>query len=543
MTTPHIITNNLSFHIDQTSVQFDNANLSFESAKYGIVGNNGCGKTTFLKLLTGELMPDNGAILRSGSLLYLPQSHESFDQQATVGDILSVSTILKALNNITNGSTDLNDFDLVANHWDIDERIHYAFVQFNLEQINLKQPFHQLSGGQKTKILLAKTMIFTTDFILLDEPTNNLDSASRKLFYQFVNTSKSGLIIVSHDRQLLNLCDKIIEISSQGFSVYGGNYDFYAHQKQIEKNALQQAIQSNKEKLLKAKHTVQTRMEHHQQNESHGRKEKKKQIQAKGRYNKIEINSKKGQSQSTNRRIRLQASKQLGQLDTALSNALEKVDRQEPFNIDLSTTNVPQGKTVLHLENIYFSYDHYHSLIENFSLHMIGPERVALIGPNGSGKSTLINLIRGLLQPQSGTINVGIKQVAYLDQTASFLNQRQSLVDNFLVHNPNATLFNAYSALAQFKFRNKDAEKLVGQLSGGEKMRGSLAISLMSSPAPQLVILDEPTNYLDLSAISAIEEALQYYQGAMILISHDQQFVKNIGITKTVSVAFEADNA
>jgi ATPase subunit of ABC transporter with duplicated ATPase domains len=161
---------------------------------------------------------------------------------------------------------------------------------------------------------------------------------------------------------------------------------------------------------------------------------------------------------------------------------------------------------------------------------MMGPERVAITGPNGCGKSTLIQLIRGLLIPCSGKIIVGVENIAYLDQTVSFLNHNHTLIENFLHLNREAKPFDAYSALASFKFRNKDAEKTVGDLSGGERMRAALAISLMASNAPQLIILDEPTNHLDLDTIEAIEEALRLYQGAILAVSHDDRFLENIGI-------------
>ncbi|MCH9757403.1 MAG: ATP-binding cassette domain-containing protein [Gammaproteobacteria bacterium] len=173
--------------------------------------------------------------------------------------------------------------------------------------------------------------------------------------------------------------------------------------------------------------------------------------------------------------------------------------------------------------------------MNNFNLHLSGPERVAITGPNGCGKSTLIQLIRGLLLPSAGEIMIGVKTVAYLDQTMSFLDPSLSVLDNFLMLNPDAQHFDAYSALGPFKFRNKEAKKYVGQLSGGERMRAGLAISLMSSTPPQLIILDEPTNHLDLDAIGAIEEALVQYQGAILVISHDEAFLENIKIDRSIS--------
>jgi ATPase subunit of ABC transporter with duplicated ATPase domains len=338
------------------------------------------------------------------------------------------------------------------------------------------------------------------------------------------------MIIVSHDRSLLNQCDKIIEITSKGFDVYGGNYDFYQELKQIKRQAIKQEIQTRTEILIKSKQAIHTRMERHQQNESRGRKEKIKQIKGVGRYNKIELKSKKGRSENTNRRIRLQADRKLEVINTELSVAQAKLEMQEDLNINLEKTKVPTNKLVIKIENLCFSYDNHKNLINNFNLTMTGPDRVAITGPNGCGKSTIIQLIRGLLISNRGEITVGVANIAYLDQAASFLDPHLSIVENFLRKNPRAKPFEAYSALASFKFRNKDAEKQVSQLSGGERMRAGLAITLMASNAPQLILLDEPTNHLDLMTIEAIEEALTLYQGAILAVSHDDRFLENIGI-------------
>lgn len=533
-TTPRIILNNLSFHLHQTPVRFDKINLSFESLKYGIVGANGIGKTTFLRLLIGDLIPDSGSVQRSGTIINVPQMHLAIDRNATIRDALGVSPIFQALERINKGSVDENDFGQVADYWDIEQRFADALSVFNLWPIKLCQLFHQLSGGQKTKLLLAKTLLFPADFLLFDEPTNNLDRGTRDILYRYIENSAQAMLIVSHDRALLNKCDRIISITAKGIAIYGGNYDFYKEKKAIESRALAQEIQTRTEILVKSKQAIQTRIERHQQNESRGRKQKKTQIKGKGSYNKIELKSKKGRSEGTNRHIRLQAERKLKTIIKELSDACAKREMQKDLNINLEKTSVPNNKTVLHIKNLSFRYDTQNCLIDDFSLMVTGPNRIAITGPNGCGKSTLMRLIRGLLAPHAGKIIVGVDRMAYLDQAVSFLNSNESLVENFLKLNPHAKPFDAYSVLAAFRFRNNNAEKQVKFLSGGERIRAGLAISLMSSPAPQLLILDEPTNHLDLAAIAAVEEALNCYQGAILAVSHDEKFLKNIGIKNKI---------
>ncbi|OGO91562.1 MAG: hypothetical protein A3F41_02490 [Coxiella sp. RIFCSPHIGHO2_12_FULL_44_14] len=374
-TTPRIILNNVSFHLSHTPVRFEKVTLSFENLKYAIVGQNGVGKTTFLRLLLGDLTPDSGSIQRTCTMVNVPQSHSSVDENATIGDVLSASNILLALNRIKNGSIHENDFDIVANQWGIEKRIEDALSTFNLWPVDLNQLFHQLSGGQKTKVLLAKTLISPADFFLFDEPTNNLDSRSRDILSQYIDDSSKGVIIVSHDRALLNQCDRIIEITTQGIDVYGGNYDFHKEQKEIKRQALEQAIQARTEILIKSKQLTQTRMERHQQNESRGRKEKIKQINDKGSYNKIELKSKKGRSENTNRRIRLQADRKLEAVNTELADARAKLEIQEKLDVCLAATWVPNNKMVIKIENLCFGYDQKNYLINDFNLQLSGPNR------------------------------------------------------------------------------------------------------------------------------------------------------------------------
>jgi len=533
---PRLILNKVSYSLPNTPVRFSDINISFENGKYGITGQNGVGKTTFLRLLIGDVHPSSGSIQRLGHLINVPQNHALIETNALVSDALGVSHILHALKRINTGNIHESDFEIMTDFWDIEKRIQVALNHFNLWPMDLNKPFHQLSGGQKTKILLAKTFILPADFYLFDEPTNNLDRESRQILYQYIKDSPKAMIIVSHDRTLLSHCDKMIEITTKGIGVYGGNYDFYKEQKENKVQAIQQEIQARTEILLKAKKNVQTRMERHQQNEAKGRKEKVTQIKAKGSYDKIALKAQKGRSEKTNRRIRLQSDRKLTLINEELLDARNQLEIGEKLDVCLEATKVPNNKSVISIKELSFGYNTDNHLFKAFNFNLTGPNRIALQGPNGSGKSTLIKLIRGLLEPNAGEIHVGVNSIGYLDQTVSCLDHDLSLIDNFLKQNPNAKPFDAYRALAAFKFRNIDTEKNVKALSGGERVRAGLAISLMSAPAPQIIILDEPTNHLDLDSIVAIETALKQYQGALIAVSHDDSFLKNINITEIINI-------
>lgn len=535
-TTPRIILNNLSFYLEETPVFFERINLSFEAKKYGVVGPNGVGKSTFLKLLLGVLTPDTGSINTSGHIMDVPQLYAA---KETISHALGVYDILEASARIQSGQLEENDFERMTNHWDIEKRIEDALTRLNIWPVDLGAPFNILSGGQKTKILLAKTLIFPSDFLILDEPTNNLDKASRHILYDYIENTEQSVIIVSHDRALLNKLDRIIEINTKNIEVYGGNYDFYHEQKITKQRALDQAIQTQTDILNKSKKTIQTRMERHQQNESRSYKARAKEIKGCGSYDKLSFKAKKGRSENTNRRIRGEAVRKLASVNQTLEAVREKQEVQEKINLSLLKTHVPNSKIILEIEMLGFSYHDFESapLIKNLNFKIMGPERVAITGPNGCGKSSLIQLIKGDLNPNRGLIKLGMTRIAYLDQKICFLESDLTLVENFLKLNPDSKTFDAYSALAAFKFRNKEAEKKVSCLSGGERMRAGLAITLMSACPPQLLILDEPTNHLDLESIEAIEEALVQYQGAILGVSHDESFLENINIQRSVDLS------
>lgn len=533
MSVPRLFTQNLSFHYDNANVAFNDISLSFTCQKYGIVGDNGVGKSTLLKILASHIKPEKGAVQQSGELIYLPQSHDEISADTTVATALGIYTHLDALDRVKNGTLYENDFERLDGFWDIQSRVETTLSKLSLWPIDLKTPFHSLSGGQKTKIFLAKAMLFHTDFILMDEPTNNLDKSTREILYKFVDQYKKGIIVVSHDRSLLNLIDEIIEITPLGIKNYGGNFDFYKQQKQVAQDALEKNHAEARQSLKKTKATIQASKEKQERLANRG----KKAFQC-GHVDKLTARSKQGRSEKTHGKLTVLSEKMMSEKRAILSETASKIQRKIDITGYIEKTAVPRGKNVLSIHSLVFTYNQQHDfIISNFNLSLIGPERIAILGKNGSGKSTILKLILDQLKPTSGDIKVGVKRVVYLDQTVSLLQSDETLLENFFHLNSDAKQFDAYHALAAFMFRNKDAEKKVCELSGGEKIRAGLAITLMSKTPPQLLILDEPTNHLDLSAIQAIEDILQQYQGALIIVSHDENFIKNIEIDRSIELS------
>ncbi len=533
MTHFNVLIHQMSFTLPTGKSIFNNLTLTLAKQKIGLVGRNGVGKSTLIKLIMGELHPSTGSIYTDSKLAYVPQQ-VSLPEHLTVADVFGYGHKIMALQRVISGSTDENDFVILNEEWEIEDRLQRQLSVFGLQYLPFNRPLQQLSGGEVTRLMLSKAFCSDADFLLLDEPTNHLDYAVREQLYAAIKKWQGGLIIISHDRTLLNLMEEIVELTSLGVSNYGGNYDDYAQQKAIEDQANQQHLQDAKKFIQKSKSSVQASYEKHEQKQSYGRE-----LRRSGKIDKLAANSKKGRSERTQSKMLIKEQRMIEQAESQLKQAQEKIEINEEIHIDLPETKVPNGKMILEIDQLSFSYHEASRIIDQFDLILQGPERIALSGDNGSGKTTLIKLVLGELPLQAGTIHHGTNYISYLDQNASLLNPQMTILENFMRLNPDATENDSRSALAQFLFRNVSSQIQVQHLSGGEKLRALLASVLMAKHPPQLLILDEPTNHLDLHSIRSIELALKNYQGAMIVISHDKVFLKNVGIERVISAPFK----
>lgn len=534
MTHPQILIHEMSFNLPNGKALFSRLNLAFARQKVGLVGNNGIGKSTLIKLIAGELLPSSGSIQINGTVAHL-QQNPLFDPELTVAKILGHENKLNALQRIEEGSTDPNDFLTVNDDWLIKEKLKNELAMFDLDTLHPFSHLSTLSGGEFTKLMLTNAFLSNADFLLLDEPTNHLDSHAFKKLYDAILKWQGGLIVVSHDRTLLNLMDEIVEISSLGISVFGGNYDFYKEQKEDLMYAKQNQLHHAKSVLEKTKRSIQLTKEKHEQRQAKGQNLRKR-----GDQPKMLLDAMENCSTSNQGSLLIRCNRMLNSAHEKLHLAKEQLELQDEIHVSLPKTYVPNGKVILEIEHLNFCYHQTTELLINdFNLTIQGAERIALCGKNGSGKTTLIKLILNQLKPFCGKIYLGTEYVNYLDQHASQLNPELSILDNFLQLNINATENEAYQSLAQFLFKNSSTLKLVKHLSGGEKLRALLACILKSSHPPQLLILDEPTNHLDLNSMKNIECVLKNYQGAMIVISHDQTFLESIAIERMIYAPFK----
>lgn len=523
------IIQNLNFHIPNTNVQFTDVNLSFSNKKYGLVGDNGIGKSTFFKLIAGMILPHSGQITVP-SFSYLQQEPT---KNQSIQDILEITPIIQALKRIEAGHIDPEDFDLVQLHWDLKQKINILFDEWQIGYLTLDTLFSELSGGEQTKIQIIKAMLSQVEVILLDEPSNHLDKKSKLKLLNWIISSKQCFIIISHDKSLLNEMDVVIELSTQGFKAYGGNYDFYCAQRAIEQASLSQKITQATRELSGIQKAKQDMLEKKSNNVS-VKKSKEKDKILKGFQKNLSEQSQSKLIKANDSRI-LAAQEELNHLK-------DKLEIKENIKIALPKTHVPSQKIVLKIENIDFAYPNQNLIFQDFSLTITGAERLSILGDNGSGKSTLSQLIMQKIQPQKGSIYIGVEHTKYLSQFGDFANENLSIIENFQLKNPDLSVQEAYSRLAQFNFRNTQAQKCIKHLSGGEKIRAGLAATLLSNHPPQLLILDEPSNHLDIRSLEAIEEILELYEGALIVISHDEEFLKKLNISQFIKLPKSTTN-
>lgn len=534
MSQANIIVKALNFRLANSKVHFKNIHLSLDNNLTGLVGDNGIGKSTFLKLIHQDYQPDSGVIQTLGKVVLVPQFIDFKKQDVSILSYLEIDKIMQSLENIAMSNYQESDLDLADGHWDLEQRLSKLFERFDLASISYHCSLKKLSGGQQTKLKLIYPLLHQADYILFDEPTNHLDEKSRHLFYHYLENLSVGALICSHDRVLLSRLHAILEMTQKGIHCYGGNYDFYLKQKTITENALNQEIKEKKESLKKTKNSIQSRLEKHQKNQAKGHKAKDAQIKAKGQYDKISLNSKKGKSEKCNQRIRTQVAKMLNEVNYSLVKSQEQLDIKKSMSSPMLYVSVPANKKILTIENLSFSYQKDKPLFKNFNLSLYGPKRIAISGDNGAGKSTLLKLISGELKQSAGIIDIGVQSICYIRQNLQMLKPQLNLIENYQCFHPTASIEDAHLALAAFNFRNEAAKKSYHYLSGGEKLKATLAIHLFTPKKPQLILIDEINNHLDLLTLSLIEQALKNYNGAIICISHDKKFLKNIGIDEIV---------
>ncbi|MEU9318794.1 ATP-binding cassette domain-containing protein [Streptomyces sp. NPDC048295] len=519
----------LSFRRPDGTTVLDGLSLAIGRGRVGLVGTNGAGKSTLLHLLAGQLRPSQGSVTVNGSLAHLPQNI-TLDTTLRVDRALGIAERREALRAIESGDVDEKHFETVGDDWDVEERALATLGQLGLGDIELDRTVGQLSGGETVLLRLAALLLDRPDVLLLDEPTNNLDVFARRRLYEAVDSWRSGvLVVVSHDRELLERVDRIAELRAGSVNWYGGGWSAYQEAVATEQEAAGRTLRAAEADLRRQKRELEETRVKLARRQRNGRR-----TEAEGSLPKILAGRRKRSAQESAGKLRGVHEERLGQARERREEAAEAIRDDAEIRVDLPRTAVPAGRTVLSLHELRPRFGR----LREGSLQVRGAERIALVGRNGAGKTTLLRTLTGELAPLSGEARTFVP-TRFLPQRLDVLDEELSVAANVARMAPGVTDNHIRAQLARFLFQGKRAEQPAGTLSGGERFRAALAATMLAAPAPQLLMMDEPTNNLDVASVRQLTGALESYEGALLIASHDLPFLRSLGITRWLLVGEE----
>jgi ATPase subunit of ABC transporter with duplicated ATPase domains len=562
--TPSVVLERVSFAWPDGTLALVDVSGSFGVGRTGLVGRNGSGKSTLLRLIAAELAPASGSVATSSDVAYLPQ-RLTLDVDRPVAELLGVSGPLSALRAIEAGDADPRHFDAVGSDWDIEARSHAALAEAGLAPDMLDRRVGELSGGEAVLTAIAGIRLRGASISLLDEPTNNLDRDARARLGAMVRGWRGTLIVVSHDVSLLELMDETAELYDNRLSVFGGPYSEWRAWLDSEQDAAKQAERAAAQAVRREKRErieTETKLAH--------RSAMGKKAQAEKRVPGIVAGGRKMSAQVSAGKLRTEARGKEAEAREVLDAAGRRVRDDDTIRIDLPDPGVPAGRRIATLSDGHRSW-----VVQ-------GQERVALVGANGVGKTTFLEALvgdnvkrpgetgaagavpgpgagnlptvsrpsrpPGVPEPGDATQGDGdtppeapvfptlvqgelhTDRVGYLPQRVDGLDERASVLDNVAAAASAVPIPELRNRLARFLIRGAAVERPVSTLSGGERFRVALARLLLADPPPQLIVLDEPTNNLDLDTVGQLVDALAAYRGAVLIVSHDDAFLERLGI-------------
>ncbi len=493
--------------------------------RIGLIGRNGKGKSTLLQILSGQIALTTGQVAR-----VLPTTDWCFIRQDFEFSNLRVSDYLESITpNYLNAKravdfanrqlqanvdsaealaafTEAYDHFLAIDGYGIEQKLEQALATLGLTKAHWQMPIAALSGGEKTRLQLTQLLIAPTSFILLDEPTNHLDDEGIDWLIKWLQSYKGTFLVVSHDRYFLDqVATSIIELKSDGTKRYPGNYQAYHAQKQIEEQTAKSLYQKQRKQEKKVQEQIKKiRMFYEKANQAASVRDPFAQHQA----------------AKTAARYKAKASS----LEKLTAESIAKPEEKKLIHAALSATSF-KPRTYIHIEDAAYSYNGQESIWEHLTLDIIRDDRIALIGKNGSGKSTLLSVLTGSLTASGIVQHNPSVRIGYFAQTVATLNPEATVLDAVMAL-PNMTYTEARTILASFLFIKDEVLKRIEVLSMGEKCR--VAFVLLYFSDANLLILDEPTNYLDIDSRVQIEAALASFDGALVIVSHDRYFLKNV---------------
>ena len=573
----HITLDHISYAHPSEPPLFVNLSAVFSAPLTGLIGDNGCGKTTLMRLILGDLTPDSGSLAVPERMAYLPQDL-GLDREQTLAELCGISEILWALQAVESGEYSPELYDTIGDNWDVEERTLAALATYgftpaalidrdNPEAIRalFARSMRSFSGGEAVIAALASLMISDPEFILLDEPTNNLDSAAKAQLFAALEALPCPALIISHDRDLLERVNVIAELHAdrQGLAhlrLFEGNYSTYRQALDTEQQAAQRRVTEAKNRVRSAHREWVHAQEIISKNMA--------QVWKDDQPDTILDLAKDASRQAAAKLRGLRVGKQ-EQAREAYQKAQDEVRVQEKIYAELSQQPLPAGRKVLELHRV----DARQVSRETFtvqqptkvdSLHFLpakadsenqqgtpaehpehlilsGPEHLRITGANGSGKTTLLEAIAHAGDPEyrspvQPAYRVGYcLEGAYIPQRIT-LDPQLTLLQCVQRANPGVSEQHLRDQLARLLFRRESVHHKTCELSGGERFRAAVAQVLLADPVPQLLMLDEPTNNLDISSVDWLVQALEAYTGALIVVSHDEDFCRRIRIDRTLAL-------
>ena len=577
----HVSIAHLHFAHPSQPPLFVDLSAVFSAPLTGLIGDNGCGKTTLMRLILGDLTPDSGSLAAPERMAYLPQDL-GLDREQTLAELCGISEILRALQAVESGEYSPELYETIGDNWDVEERTLAALATYgftpatvvnrdNSEAVRalFARSMRSFSGGEAVIAALASLMISDPEFILLDEPTNNLDSSAKAQLFTALEALPCPALIISHDRDLLERVNVIAELHAdrQGLAhlrLFEGNYSTYRQALETEQQAAQRRVSEAKNRVRSAHREWVQAQEIISKNMA--------QVWKDDQPDTILDLAKDASRQAAAKLRGLRVGKQ-EQAQEEYQNAQDEVRVQEKIYAELSQQPLPAGRKVLELHRVDSHRVDFRVSRETFTVqqptevdslhfspigvdsenqqgtpaerpeHLIlsGPEHLRITGANGSGKTTLLEAIAHAKDPEYHSPVQPAYRVDYCIEGAYIpqrirLDPKLTLLQCVQQSNPGVSEQHLRDQLARLLFRRESVHHKTGELSGGERFRAAVAQVLLADPVPQMLMLDEPTNNLDISSVDWLVQALEAYTGALIVVSHDEDFCRRIRIDRTLAL-------